>query len=88
MPNVYADPDELETYANTLAQQAEELRDLSSRMASALQGMESWRDSKRDEFAEFLEPLLQQMAQVYEYTEEDLIPWLHSKIEDLRTYAE
>ena len=86
MPNVYADPDELESYANALARQMEELRSLSSQIASALGGVESWRDDKRREFDDSLEPLLRQMDQVAEYAAEDLIPWLHSRVDALRSY--
>lgn len=86
MPNVYADPDELESYANALSRQMEELRSLSAQIASALGGVDSWRDDKRREFDDSLEPLLRQMDQVAEYSAEDLIPWLHSRVEALRNY--
>ncbi len=86
MPQVYADPDELERFAHSLQQFVDSLNDAVGKLNGAFAALgDTWQDQNRAQFEEEYTALVQQLKQ-FDANASEQIPYLTALVARLREY--
>ncbi len=88
MPQAIGDPDELDRFAQTLAQFIDTLNEAENGLNRSFSVLgDTWQDEKRANFEEEYNTLLQQLSH-FEANASDLVPNLHALAPRLRDYLQ
>ena len=88
MPQAIGDPDELDRFADSLAQFIDTLKEAVNGLNLSFGALgETWQDEKRARFEEAYKVLVQQLSHFEENASEQ-VPYLHALASRLRDYLQ
>ncbi len=88
MPEVVADPEELEAFAQALLAYAQQTRDGLARVAGQLRqmGSSTWQDQRYAEFESMFQEVEQGLSRAVDAIENTHAPYLNKRADELRGY--